>query len=53
MTNQKLQTSKREKIKEKKCWWIFFHDWVWKNEWGISMQQWKCKKCGKLKITYQ
>jgi hypothetical protein len=41
------------KKKIKKCWWIFNHDWEYLGVWGLTKQQKKCKKCGKLKIVNQ
>lgn len=29
------------------------HDWEYLGEWGITYQQKKCRKCGKLKIVDQ
>lgn len=36
-----------------KCWWIFGHDWEWLGQWGLTYQQAKCRKCGKLKVVPQ
>ena len=30
-----------------------FHEWEYLREWGITYQQKRCKKCGKLKIVSQ
>ncbi len=45
-----MKSSSKAGKKEKKCWWIFNHEYVYQDTNSIFFQKKKCRKCGKIKL---